>query len=177
MLKIFSTNPLNCLHQIGNKLETVSNYIGNTASWLILPFAVITFVTVGLRYIFDYGNIGLQETSMYLHAFILMLCMGYTFQHDEHVRIDIFYSRLSDRKRAMVNLFGGLLFLLPTSGIITIISFNYALRSWLVLEHSLEISGLPLVFILKSLIPAMAILLFIQGCADIALNLRRLLEK
>ena len=168
---------LNLLVHSGRILNSVSTFVGRSVPWLMVPFVLITFITVGLRYLFNYGDIGLQEVSTYLHAIILMLCMGYTLQCNEHVRIDIFYNKMTVRGKAIVNLIGSLIFLLPTSLTILLISIDYAVRSWLLLESSLEAGGLPIVFVLKSLIPIMALLLLIQGGADIALNIKRIAQK
>ena len=151
-------------------LESISVYIGRVLPWLLLPMAILTFGVVILRYGFDFGFIALQESITYLHAFVLMLCMGYTFYKDGHVRVDIFYSRLSDKKRALVDLTGNLLFLMPMCLVIFFGSQSYVAQSWRVLEASYEAGGLPLVFILKTLIPMMALLLLVQAIASFIRN-------
>jgi TRAP-type mannitol/chloroaromatic compound transport system permease small subunit len=131
---------------------------------------LITFVVVVLRYGFDTGWIALQESVMYLHAFLFMLGAAYTLGDDAHVRVDIFYRRFSAKKKALVNLFGALLLLLPTCIFIIVMSWDYVATSWRLLESSKEAGGLPLVFVLKSLIPIFCGLLILQGIADILRN-------
>ncbi len=156
--------------RIARRLEAVAVRAGRVLPWLMLPLAGLTFSVVVLRYGFDFGRIALQESITYLHALILTLCMGYTLRENGHVRVDIFYSRMSRRRRAVVDLIGSLLFLTPICLTILVTGWDYAARSWLLLEGSPEAGGLPLVFALKTLIPLMAALLLIQGVADIIRN-------
>lgn len=155
------------LEKIARCLEVIAVYTGRTLPWLMLPMVVLTFGVVVLRYGFDFGLIALQESVVYLHALVLMLCMAYTLYRDEHVRVDIFYARMSGKKRTLVNLFGNLLFLVPMCLVILIGSWGYVAQSWRVLEGSPEAGGLPLVFVLKTLIPLMALLLLLQATANI----------
>lgn len=156
--------------RLAGVFETVATLAGRLVPWLMVPLAALVFAVVVLRYGFDFGRIALQEGATYLHALILMLGMGYTLREKGHVRVDIFYSRMSRRRRAMVDLAGDLLLLVPTCLVIFIVSTGYVARSWRVLEGSTEAGGLPLVFVLKTLIPVMAVLLLIQGVADAIRN-------
>ena len=152
--------------KVASWLDVVAVYTGRTLPWLLLPMAVLTFGVVVLRYGFDLGSIAMQESVMYLHALLLMLGMGYTLHENEHVRVDIFYNAMSDKRRALVNLVGNLLFLMPTCVVILFSSRSYVAQSWQTLEASSEAGGLPLVFLLKTLIPGMALLLLVQAAAN-----------
>ena len=124
---------------------------------------LITCVVVVLRYVFNEGWIALQESVMYLHALLLLLGAAYTFKHNGHVRVDIFYTKMPDRKRALVDLLGTLFFLVPFCLFILATAWPYVASSWKVLEGSREAGGLPLVFLLKSLILVMPVLLLGQS--------------
>ena len=128
--------------------------------------ALVTVVIVVLRYAFDQGAIVLQESVMYMHGFVFMLGIPYALKMDTHVRVDLIYSRLSTNRRALINLLGHLFFLIPVCLFILVYSQSYVMSSWRLLEGSAEVGGIPAVFILKSLIPAMAILLLLQGLAE-----------
>jgi len=135
-----------------------------------------TVLVVVLRYAFNVGAIVVQETVLYLHAVTFMLGIPYALKHNAHVRVDLIYSRMGPRVRAGVDLCGHLLFLVPVSVAIVVFSHTYVMNSWRILERSPEVGGLPAVFLLKSLIPLMGILLLMQGLAEIArciLTLRR----
>jgi len=129
--------------------------------------AAITVLVVVLRRLFEVGSIPLQESVMYMHGLVLLLGIPYTLQADGHVRVDIFYSRMNAQQQRWVNLIGHCLFLLPVVGYIFFYSLAYVSASWAVLEGSSEVGGLPAIFLLKTLIPLTALMLFLQGLAEI----------
>jgi TRAP-type mannitol/chloroaromatic compound transport system permease small subunit len=155
------------LNRIVNYLDAVNELIGSSVSWLTLAMMVITCLIVVARYIFNLGSIALQETVMYMHGMVFMLGIGYTLKHQGHVRVDIFYEKLPIRKKALIDLFGSLVFLLPIGMFIFLASINYVSFSWSLGESSAQPGGLPGVFLLKTLIPLMALLLVLQGLAEI----------
>lgn len=134
----------------------------------------ITFAIVVFRYGFDLGAIAAQESVLYLHAAVFMLGIPYTLKQDEHVRVDVLYSRLSTSGRARVNLIGHGLFLVPSALTLFCLSLPYTAASWRILEGSPEVGGIPAVYLLKSLIPMMCLLLLLQGLAEILRNLQTL---
>ena len=133
-----------------------------------------TCVVVVLRYGFDTGAVALQESVLYLHAIAFMLGIAYTLKLDEHVRVDVLYSRLSPVGRARVDLAGHCLFLVPAALTIGITSLPYVAASWRILEGSAEVGGIPGLFVLKTLIPVMAFTLLLQGLAEIVRAVTRL---
>ncbi len=148
-----------------DRIDRFTDALGRGVAWLNLAMVGITCIVVVLRYAFDMGAIFLQESVVYLHGVVFLTGLSYALQHDAHVRVDILYSRLSPRSRALVNGLGHALLLMPISMAIVIVSWGYALNSWAVLEGSAEVSGVPAVFLLKSLIPISAALLFVQAGA------------
>ena len=95
-----------------------------------------------------------------------MLGAAFTFKEDGHVRVDIFYRNMSQRKKYLVNILGNLAFLIPLCVFILIISNDYVLESWRIKEKSVDSDGLAYVYILKSLIPLLALTLLVQTLAD-----------
>jgi TRAP-type mannitol/chloroaromatic compound transport system permease small subunit len=148
--------------------------VGKSASWLILFMVLITFVVVLLRYGFNLGWIWLQESVTYLHAAVFMLAAAWTWQENGHVRVDILYRGRSARHRAWVDLAGTLLFLVPVCVYLLIIGWDYVAASWALKEGSRQAGGLPLVYLLKSLILALPLLLLLQAACEIPKNLRAL---
>lgn len=126
-----------------------------------------TLAVVVLRYAFGEGSIILQESVMYMHALVFMLGIPYALKADAHVRVDLFYSRLGSHGRALVNLTGHLLALLPVAMVMILYSRNYVSNAWRVGEGSAEVGGIPGIFLLKTLIPVCAVLLILQGIAEI----------
>jgi TRAP-type mannitol/chloroaromatic compound transport system permease small subunit len=119
----------------------------------------------------------MQELVRYLYATVFMLCAAYTLAEDEHVRVDIFYSNMKKKHKALVNLLGSLIFLIPVCFSILFFSYNYVINSWLQLEGSLEERGLHAVFLLKSLIWIFAIMLILQAIYIIIINTKIFLNK
>ena len=150
-------------------VNRVSELVGSLVGWLTLLMVLATVLVVVLRYVFDMGFIWMQESITWMHAAVFMLGAAYTLRQDEHVRVDIFYREMSERRRAAVGIAGTLLFLLPVCGFIAASSWDYAGNSWAMGEGSREAGGLPYPFVplLKSLIPATAALLGFQGLADL----------
>jgi len=144
---------------------------GHIIAWLTLAIVLVTFTVVVLRYLFNSGSIALQESITYLHATLFMLGAAWTLKQDGHVRVDIFYSKQSPRRRAWTDLLGTLLLLFPVCGFILFSSLDYVAASWSVQEGSQEAGGLDAVFLLKTAIPVMAVLLMLQGCAIILKNI------
>ena len=137
--------------------------LGRFFSWFLLLMVILTFIIVILRYLFNIGFIWMQEMVRYLYAAVFMLCAEYTLARDEHVRVDIFYTKLKDRYKIIVNVIGALLFLIPVCLCILYYSFTYVINSWAQLEGSLEERGLHAVYLLKTLIWAFAIMLVLQS--------------
>lgn len=148
-----------------------SEWLGRAVSWLTLLMVLITMLVVVLRYAFSLGWVGLQESISYLHVVVFMLGMPYTLLHDKHVRIDIFYQRYDDIGKAWVDMLGTVFLLLPMLGFIVFSSWDYVADSWAVREGSRSSGGLPLVYLLKSTLPLMAVLLFLQAVSILAQNL------
>jgi TRAP-type mannitol/chloroaromatic compound transport system permease small subunit len=141
--------------------------IGRAAAWLLLVVVLLEFALVVARYLFSLGSIWASEAVIYAHAALFLLAAAWTLQIGGHVRVDIFYADAKPRTKALVDLAGGLVFLLPFALALLWLSTPYAARSWAIFERSQEASGLPLVFLLKTLIPVFALLMALQGVAQI----------
>jgi len=126
---------------------------------------LVQFLVVLLRYVFSVNFIFMQESVVYLHATLFMMGAAYTLLHEGHVRVDIFYRTAPRRAKAYIDLAGSLIFLLPVCGLILYTAWPYVARSWGIWEGSVETSGIPLVYVRKSLILAFAVLMSLQGIA------------
>ena len=148
-------------------MEKSLEFLGRCVSWLVFAMAGLTVVVVIMRYVFEIGTVFPQEFVAYMHALVFMFGLSYTLKHDAHVRVDLLYSRLDDKKRALVNLLGHLVFLIPVACTIGIGSLDYVLDSWRILESSAEVRGIPAVYLLKTVIPVSALLLVLQSLLDL----------
>jgi TRAP-type mannitol/chloroaromatic compound transport system permease small subunit len=152
------------LIRIAHAVDAINDWIGRTLSWLTLGMVLITFAVVLARYVFGLGSTIMQESVVYMHAVVFMACAGYALVYNAHVRCDIFYGAASPRTKAVVDLIGTFIFLIPTCILIFWVTWPYAVASWAVLEGSPEgRMGIPAVFLLKSLILVFAGLLALQS--------------
>jgi TRAP-type mannitol/chloroaromatic compound transport system permease small subunit len=158
---------LRMLLRISRYIDAFNNRMGKIIAYGTLLMALITFAIVVLRYGFNLGWIAMQESVTYLHAAVFLLCSAYTYQHNGHVRVDIFYRSMNARKQTIVNLIGCILFLLPVSLYITFICWHYVAESWQVLESSREPGGLPFVYLLKSILLIFSISMTLQAISEI----------
>jgi TRAP-type mannitol/chloroaromatic compound transport system permease small subunit len=145
--------------------------VGAAIMWLTLLMMLTTAAIVLLRYVFQAGNlIMLQESVIYMHSACFLLGAGWTLGRGGHVRVDVFYRRWSVRGRAWIDALGTLIFLFPVAFFILLSSLEYVGQSWAIGETSAEPGGIPALYLLKTMIPAMAILLILQGVAELIRN-------
>jgi TRAP-type mannitol/chloroaromatic compound transport system permease small subunit len=166
---------LHALLTFNRLANRIADITGNLLAPMTYLMMLLTVVVVVARYWFNIGLVPVTETIIYLHACVFLLGIGYTLRAGAHVRVDIIYQRLSAKGQACIDLLGALVFLLPMTGFILFASIDYVGLSWRLQEGSAEPGGLPGVYLLKSLMPLMAILLGLQGLAEIARALLTLL--
>jgi TRAP-type mannitol/chloroaromatic compound transport system permease small subunit len=153
------------LARLAHLFEQVNERLGRIVSWLALALVMVQFTVVVMRYVFGVSSIIMQESLLYLHGMLFMLAAGYTFLHDGHVRVDIFYREAGPRRRALVDLIGALVFLAPFCITLWALSWPYVAASWAVREGSAETSGIAAVYLLKSIILLFTGLIALAGAA------------
>ena len=160
------------IHTRLKAIVTIINHLnetcGRAVSWLTLVMVLVTFAVVVMRYLFNSGSIAMQESITYMHALVFMLGAAFTLKREGHVRVDIFYRKFGVRARAWVDLLGTLLFLFPVFAFLLWISWDYVSFSWSLQESSQEAGGLPFLYLLKSVILIMPVLMLLQGVAIVA---------
>ena len=128
---------------------------------------LVTCLVVIMRYWLDMGSVFLQDVVLYLHGGLFLLGAAFALKRGAHVRVDIFYRNFSESRKALVDLLGNLIFLQPVCWTILLYSWGYVEFSWRIMEVSPEPDGLPFVYIQKSLLIAVAILLALQSFSEI----------
>jgi TRAP-type mannitol/chloroaromatic compound transport system permease small subunit len=159
-------------------LDRFSSLLGRAAAWLTLCMVLVTFVVVVMRYVFDAGLIWLQESVVWMHAFVFMVGAAYTLQQEGHVRVDIFYRKMSARGRAWVDIAGVCLFLLPLCALLGWKAIDYVAVAWQLHEASRESGGLPypLIPLLKSILVVMPVTVGLQGIALLSRSVRTIIR-
>jgi TRAP-type mannitol/chloroaromatic compound transport system permease small subunit len=151
---------------LASAIDRLTAALGRGAAWLALAIVLVQFGLVVARYVFSAGSVPATESVIYGQALLVTLTAAWTLAAGGHVRVDIFYAEASPRRRAWVDLVGTLVLLLPFMLTLLWLSVPYAARAWAVMERSQETGGLPLVFVLKPLIPVFAALMALQGVAQ-----------
>lgn len=142
------------------------------AALALIVLVVLVVYDALMRYLFQSGSLALQELEWHLFDVIILLSIAYTFSHDAHVRVDIFYERFSSKTKAMVNLLGSLFFVLPFSLLIIYLGIDFVALSFSQMEASADPGGLPYRFIIKSFVPLAFILMMIQTLHVIVTSIR-----
>ena len=155
-------------------IDRLNTGIAQVVRWLALIMVLVQFVLVISRYVFGYNSIATQESVLYMHATLFMLGAGYTLLVDKHVRVDVVYAKVSDEARRRIDIFGHLFLLMPSMLVLIYWSWPSVRNSWRILEGPISVGGIEAVFLLKSLIPAFAILILLQS---VSLLTRLLLEE
>lgn len=151
-------------------IDAFTEHCGRLLAWLLAAMALLTGTVVILRYGFSLGSVAAQEGVTYLHACAFMLGAAYALKCDAHVRVDILYRRLGPRGRAWVNSIGGIALLLPFCALLFFGSLHFVAQAWTIREASADAGGIPAIFLLKTLLPLMALNLGLQGLAEVLRN-------
>ncbi len=162
------------MEQLASALDRVNLGVAYVVRWLALAMMLVQFIIVVGRYAFGLNSIALQESVLYMHATLFILAAGYTLLVDKHVRVDVFYAKVSEKMRKRIDVFGHLFLLMPSMVALIYWSWPSVRNSWKILEGPISVGGIEAVFLLKSLIPAFCVLVLLQS---LALLIRLLAEK
>ena len=155
-------------------IDCFTEVLGRIAAWCAVAMVLVTCYIVVSRYAFNSGSIAIQESVIYLNALLFILTAGFTLKHNGHVRVDVFYSKASERYRHMADLIGTVLLLLPVCIFIFLYSWDYVMAAWRTGEQSRDPGGLPWVYLLKTLILVLSTVLVVQGVAELLRNIAAL---
>ncbi|TVQ53407.1 MAG: TRAP transporter small permease subunit [Rhodobacteraceae bacterium] len=157
------------MHLIYKVLDGFSDRVGRVVCWFALAMVLIQFTLVIMRYVYSASNfmslstLWWQESIVYLHGSLIMFGVAYTYLHNGHVRVDIFYRDASPRRQDWTDLIGCLLFLLPVCYLIWWSALPSVMNSWRILERSQETSGIPYRYLLRTTVLVMSVLLALQA--------------
>ena len=147
-------------------IDNATERIGRTIYWLVLAAVLISAANATVRKIFNYSSNSFLEIQWYLFSLIFLFCAGYTLKHNEHVRIDIITGRLSARGRAMIDIFGTLVFLLPMAFLIMVLSWPVFVDAWTRNEVSTNAGGL-IIWPARLMVPVGFFLLIVQALSEL----------
>ena len=154
-------------------VNKINSTVGKYTSWLTTALVLVVVFDVIVRYVFNESSVAIQELEWHLFAILFLMGAAITLQKDDHVRVDLFYSKFNVRQKAWLNIIGTIIFLIPFTLLIIYASQNYALNSFALNESSPDPGGLPARYILKAFIPLSFMLLLLEG---ISLLFKSILE-
>lgn len=137
---------------ISIRVDAFIRMIGRMTSWVWVILIGVIIYNVIQRYVFSIGSIALEELQWHLYAIGFMIGLSYCFVEDRHVRVDVVAEQLRPKARAVIEMLGLLLLLIPFSAAIMIEAIPFFLTSWNLSEVSSAPSGLPYRWLLKSFI-------------------------
>lgn len=148
-------------------INTLNEFIGKSIAWLTTALVALVCFDVIVRYIFSETQAWIMEVEWHLFALVFLLGAAYTFKHDKHVRVDLFYANFSDRDKAWVDLVGSVLFLIPWCVLVIYATSGYAYSSFLIRETSPDPGGLPALYPIKFAVVIGVALLLLQAIAKV----------
>lgn len=159
-------------------IDRVNEMIGRVSAWLVVGLVGLTLYDVAMRYLFRSGSIAAQELEWHLFGIIILLGAAWTLQRDEHVRVDLFYAspRLTERHRALIDIAGNLLFLLPFAVLVMWSSVPFVYDAFVRGEISPDPGGLTHRWLLKAAIPLGFGMLAAQALVNTIRTVRSLLR-
>lgn len=165
------------MEKVIKTMNNITDKVGELSSWLAVFMVVIISLDVIIRYLFQFTFIWIVELEIYLFGFMFLLGSGYALKHEKHVRVDVFYSKMTNRNKAFMDLFGGLFYMVPWCLVVMSGSWKYAYSSFLMGEGSAQPGGLPALYILKFAIFLGFTLLLFQGIAQLLNSINIILKK
>jgi len=148
-------------------IDKITKYSSYFSAFILSLLVILIVYDATARYLFSSGSTALQELEWHFFDVVILLSIAYTFKHNAHVRVDIFYGEFSKKRQAIINILAILFFILPLSGLITYIGFGFVELSFMQHEASCDPGGLTNRWIVKSLMPLAFILLALQAIDEL----------
>ena len=146
-------------------IDGLNNRVGYFTSWLSTILVLVVCYDVVTRYILRNSSVAVQELEWHIFSVLFLIAAAYTLKVDGHVRVDVFYSIMTPRWKAVIDFAGSLVFLIPFSILVIWTSQNFISMSFMTQETSPDPGGLPYRWLLKAMIPAGFVLVLLQGIA------------
>jgi TRAP-type mannitol/chloroaromatic compound transport system permease small subunit len=150
---------------IAERIESVIDLFGKVASWLTLSIVLLIVINVILRYSMSLGSVWAQELEWHLLAAMILFGISFSLLRGDNVRVDLFYANYTPQKKYIVDLVSAILTIIIAVFFVKL-SINYVGQSFSIGEKSPDPGGIPMRWLVKSLIPIGFSLLALQGFAE-----------
>ncbi|MEY3485082.1 MAG: hypothetical protein RL082_1284 [Pseudomonadota bacterium] len=150
---------------IAERIESIIDLFGKVASWLTLSIVLLIVINVILRYSMSLGSVWAQELEWHLLAAMILFGISFSLLRGDNVRVDLFYANYTPQKKYIVDLVSAILTIIIAVFFVKL-SINYVGQSFSIGEKSPDPGGIPMRWLVKSLIPIGFSLLALQGFAE-----------
>jgi len=157
---------MQALLALSRVIDAVNEKLGWIADWLVLLSCLISAGNAFSRYAFSISSNAWLEIQWYMFGALVLLGASYTLKKNEHVRVDIVYSNISTRRQIWIDIFGGILFMMPATLILAYLSWPVFYNSWALGEISSNAGGL-VRWPIKIFLPVGFALLSLQGVSEL----------
>jgi TRAP-type mannitol/chloroaromatic compound transport system permease small subunit len=147
-------------------IDRVNDGFGRVATWLVLFACLISAGNAASRYVINASSNAWLEVQWYMFSGMFLLGASHTLRVNEHVRVDIVYTNVSERRRIWIDVLGLIFFLLPATLVLTWMSWPFFVESWIRFEASSNAGGL-IRWPAKILMPIGFALLSLQGISEL----------
>ena len=157
-------------------IDTISEYTGQTIHWLCVALVLVLAFETTARYVFDSPTQWTYETSWMIGASLSVLGWAYTHRHHGHIRVDVLYTRLSARGKALVDVICSFIFLFPLLGVLMYSSTTFMMFAWKMKEKLVESSWMPPSGPIKTVMVIGITLFTLQCLAEFTRNVYQLIR-
>ena len=151
---------------LSRAIDALNDRLGRVAEICVVLACVISAANAMVRYAFDISSNAWLEIQWYLFAVMVLLGASFTLRMNEHVRVDIVYTHLSERGKEWLDLVGTIVFLLPSMLVLAWFAWPFFMQSWSIQEVSMNAGGL-IRWPVKILLPVGFVLIALQGVSEI----------
>ncbi len=161
---------------IERMFNRIGDVLGVLSSILFLLLLANVVYDVVMRYVFNDVSIGFQEMEWHLFASVFLLGIPYAIKAGGHVRVDVFYERLSMKAQAIIDILGTFIFLIPFCLSVAWFGIDFAKESYALGETSGDPGGLPYRWIIKAMIPLSFFFMAVSGIGLLLHSLNKLVN-
>lgn len=153
-------------------IEWLTASVGYAVALLVIPLALAMGYEVFARYLFGAPTIWAYEIGYMIMGVHFLLGSAFTLQRRGHVRVDLIYSQLSPKKKALIDLLVYAVLLLPFLVLLTNYLWDYAYHSLERGERTGSSAWSPIIWPLRMCYVAAFALLALQVLAEIIKSYR-----
>ena len=162
------------LFKIERGINRFIDYVGYLAAALMLLMLLNVFYDAIMRYFFRTGSIAMQEMEWHIFAAVFLFGIAYALKEEGHVRVDVLYDGFNPKFKAIVNIVGTFIFLIPLALLILHGTIEFVREAYVTGEISGDPGGLTHRYLIKAVIPTAFIFLIISSVGFVLRNLRLL---